>query len=169
MSRRRSSRFERLLLRLGTALILAVLLWGLGSAGEWMTFFWLLFAIAVGYSLWVLLIMRTTCDVQNVTNGRPCSNDANGLLGACGKERHWQIKRGAVLARVTPKAWWARGRRIWTGQRLPQPTAGPAQPAAGAGAPTGKLCRDSYEWASLTCTVISTLTGLIALVVQLAG
>jgi hypothetical protein len=169
MSRRHISRLERSLLRLGTAVFLAALLWGAASAGEWITFWWLAFAIAIGISLWVLFLKPTPCDVQNVSNGMPCSNNARGLLGACWVERHQQIKHNAVRARVTPRAWWARGRRIWTGQRLPQPTAGPAPPAAGSSAPPGRLCRDSYEWASLTCTVISTVTGLVALLVQLRG
>lgn len=170
MARRRSSPFERLLLRFVAVLVCVALLWNAASEGEWSAFFWMLFGLLLVFWFWVLFLIRTTCDVENVTNHRPCSRNARGLLRACDLQRHKQIKNSAIAARIGLRAWAARARRVWS-DHARAPTVEPVPEASTRPALSGegKLCRSSYEAVTLTCSVTSTVAGVASAVVTVFG
>jgi hypothetical protein len=129
---KRSSRSDNLFGGLFGAVVVVATFWGTASEGEWGLFFLLLFGLFVIFWGWLFWFKKTTCDVQKVTDGKPCSNNADGLLRACHLRRHKQIKRRSILAHVTPAAWWRKVRRlqrIWSDVVEPLP----ADPRGGNG------------------------------------
>jgi hypothetical protein len=108
---------------------------------------------------WVAFAMPTVCDVQNLSNNYPCSNNCYGVLRACQLRRHKQIKRAFILS------WFGiQTKSFYTAQRLVPST--PRQQYRPTPQPVGgnaRLGRDLYDKTIFGLTLVSTLCAICSL------
>lgn len=139
----------------GTVLLTSLYLWA-GKSWVVLGLFWIAALVA-----WPALLHRTVCDVQNKSNGKPCANDAYGILRACTRREHQRAKRDALFAlfgMVNPgrryRIMWARS-DVEHGRATPTPR-NPAQ----------EVTRPMYDATMLFATVGSFIVAATALMVQ---
>lgn len=158
MARRRPSRgqSQRRLKANLTILVVAVVIVLLG-VHNWPARVFLAFLFFMG---WVAFAMPTVCDVQNMSNNYPCSNNCYGVLRACQVRRHKRIKRAFVLSWLG-----IRTKSFYVAQRLAPSTLRQQyhplpQPVDGGNV---RLGRDLYDKTILGLTLVGTLCAVCSL------
>jgi hypothetical protein len=124
---------------------------------------WLILALSIVLAIvaWISFAMRTYCDVQNRTDGRPCGNTVYGRLRAC--RLHKRQKRDALWALfglINPAQRW---RITWAREDSPHAYVTPS--------PTNtrsQVINPLYEQVLLITAVVSCVFTVLAVVVQVA-
>ncbi|MQA02005.1 MAG: hypothetical protein GEV07_04530 [Streptosporangiales bacterium] len=128
----------------------------------WLVAFVILYLVAV-VAIWVLLFMRTTCDMITKTDGSPCGNAVRGRLRAC--RYHKRQKRAVWLARIG-----FRRAAAQLGRRVARPTAAPAGGGRPATTDDGlSIDKSGTDGLAVVCTLISTVGTVVSATVGVIG
>jgi hypothetical protein len=124
---------------------------------------WLLTCIVIFLgTAWLAFQKRTYCDVENKTDGQPCSNPVRGKLRAC--RRHRRQKRDAIWAYLGLTNPGQRFRIMWA-RATGQPANITPRPAEA----TPQVLDPLYHVVILIATVASALAAVIGITFQVAA
>jgi hypothetical protein len=123
---------------------------------------WVAFILVILLSIlvWVSFFVRTSCDVENKTDGEPCGNPVRGRLRAC--SWHRRQKRDALWA-VLGMANPAIRYRIMFARSTGYGRTTPTMP----GGPSPTVTRPTYDCVMLVSTVAAAAAAIVALAVRL--